>query len=182
MLLPPQEISRRSYSQELAVPRMLPGMLVQIPRIFDWTVDGPEFKKIFDVLGDGILAADLELWEDLRKSSHALFHHQDIEKLSVSSNTSKLKEGLVHFLDNASEKNIIIDLQDVLQRFMFDTSSILMTGYDPMSLSVEMPEVEFGEAADLGEEAIFYRHFKPVILWKFQNWIGVGLRRRCELL
>ncbi|CAA7047260.1 unnamed protein product [Microthlaspi erraticum] len=201
--------------------RMLPGMLVQIPRIFDWTVDvleatnltfsfkgpwfsgtdllftadpknihhilstnfgnypkGPEFKKIFDVLGDGILAADLELWEDLRKSSHALFHHQDIEKLSVSSNTSKLKEGLVHFLDNASEKNIIIDLQDVLQRFMFDTSSILMTGYDPMSLSVEMPEVEFGEAADLGEEAIFYRHFKPVILWKFQNWIGVGLEKK----
>ncbi|CAA7047259.1 unnamed protein product [Microthlaspi erraticum] len=202
---------------------MLPGMLVQLPRIFDWTVEvleatnltfsfkgpwfsgtdllftadpknihhiqsknfgnypkGPEFKKIFDVLGDGILAADLELWEDLRKSSHALFHHKDFEKLSVSSNTTKLKEALVPFLDNASEKNIIIDLQDVLQRFMIDTSSILITSYDPMSLSIEMPEVKFSEGAEPGEEAIFYRHFRPVIFWKLQNWIGVGLERKLK--
>ncbi|KAF3568961.1 hypothetical protein DY000_02013007 [Brassica cretica] len=54
---------------------------------------GPEFKKIFDVLGDGILSADLELWEDLRKSNHAIFHHPDFLKLSASSNTIKLKEG-----------------------------------------------------------------------------------------
>lgn len=103
---------------------------------------------------------------------------QDFQKLSVSSNISKLTEDLVPFLDNAAQENIIIDLQDVFQRFMFDTSSILMTGYDPMSLSIEVPEVEFGEAADLGEEAIFHRHFKPMILWKLQNWIGVGLERK----
>ncbi|CAN6866009.1 unnamed protein product [Brassica oleracea] len=139
---------------------------------------GPEFKKIFDVLGDGILSVDLELWEDLRKSNHAIFHHPDFLELSVSSNTSKLKEGLVPFLDNAAHEKIVIDLQDVFKRFMFDTSSILMTGYDPMSLSIEMPEVEFGEAAETGEEAIYYRHFKPVILWRLQNWLGIGLERK----
>ncbi|KAL9309968.1 Alkane hydroxylase MAH1 [Arabidopsis thaliana] len=201
--------------------RMLPGMLHQIPRIYDWTVEvleatnltfsfkgpwlsgtdmlftadprnihhilssnfgnypkGPEFKKIFDVLGEGILTVDFELWEEMRKSNHALFHNQDFIELSVSSNKSKLKEGLVPFLDNAAQKNIIIELQDVFQRFMFDTSSILMTGYDPMSLSIEMLEVEFGEAADIGEEAIYYRHFKPVVLWRLQNWIGIGLERK----
>ncbi|KAG2302503.1 hypothetical protein Bca4012_060798 [Brassica carinata] len=139
---------------------------------------GPEFQKIFDVLGDGILSVDMELWEDLRKSNYVLFHHPDFLELSVSSNTSKLKEGLVPFLDNAAEKNIVIDLQDLFKRFMFDTSSILMTGYDPMTLSIEMPEVEFGEAAETGEEAIYYRHFKPVYLWKLQNWLGIGLERR----
>ncbi|XP_010470317.1 PREDICTED: alkane hydroxylase MAH1-like [Camelina sativa] len=139
---------------------------------------GPEFRKIFDILGDGILAADSELWEDLRKSGHTIFHHQDFLEISVSSNVSKLKKGLVPFLDNAAGENIIIDLQDLFQRFMFDTSMILMTGYDPMSLSIEMPEVEFGEAVDHGEEAIFYRHFKPVILWKLQYWIGIGLERK----
>ncbi|KAG7585389.1 Cytochrome P450 [Arabidopsis thaliana x Arabidopsis arenosa] len=200
---------------------MLPGMLPQIPRIYDWTVEvleasnltfyfkgpwlsgtdmlftadprninhilssnfgnypkGPEFKKIFDVLGEGILTVDLELWEDLRKSNHAMFHNQDFLELSLSSNKSKLKEGLVPFLDNAAHENIIIDLQDVFMRFMFDTSSILMTGYDPMSLSIEMLEVEFGEAADIGEEAIYYRHFKPVMLWRLQNWLGIGLERK----
>ncbi|CAH8313161.1 unnamed protein product [Eruca vesicaria subsp. sativa] len=139
---------------------------------------GPEFKKIFDVLGDGILSVDLELWEDLRKSNHAIFHHPDFLKLSVSSNAIKLKEGLVPFLDNAAHEKIVIDLQDVFQRFMFDTSSILMTGYDPMSLSIEMPEVEFGEAAETGEEAIYYRHFKPVILWRLQNWLGIGHEKK----
>ncbi|KAH0857741.1 hypothetical protein HID58_086002, partial [Brassica napus] len=141
---------------------------------------GPEFKKIFDVLGDGILSADLELWEDLRKSNHAIFHHPDFLKLSASSNTIKLKEGLVPFLDNAAHENIVIDLQDVFKRFMFDTSSISLTGYDPMSLSTEMPEVEYGEATETGEEAIYYRHFKPVILWRLQNWLGIGLERKMK--
>ncbi|XP_013612627.1 PREDICTED: alkane hydroxylase MAH1-like isoform X2 [Brassica oleracea var. oleracea] len=188
---------------------MLPGMLFNIPRIFDWisevheandltftfkgpwfsgtdmlfTVDprninhmlssnfakskGPEFKKIFDILGDGIVTADMELWEDLRKSGHALFHHQNFLKLSVSCTTSKLKDVLVPFLDKAAEENIVIDLQDVFQRFMYDTASILMTGYDQMSLSTEIPGYEFGEAADFSEEAIFYRHL-----------IGVGIERK----
>ncbi|KAF2535485.1 hypothetical protein F2Q68_00019886 [Brassica cretica] len=199
---------------------MLPGMLFNIPRIFDWisevheandltfafkgpwfsgtdklfTVDprninhmlnsnfakskGPEFKKIFDVLGDGIVTADMELWEDLRKSGHTLFHHQNFLKLTVSSTTSKLKNYLVPLLDKAAEENIVIDLQDVFQRFMFDTASILMTGYDQMSLSTEIPGYEFGEAADFSEEAIFYRHLKPVILWRLQTLIGVGIERK----
>ncbi|RID44863.1 hypothetical protein BRARA_I01628 [Brassica rapa] len=199
---------------------MLPGMLFNIPRIFDWlsevheandmtfafkgpwfsgtdmlfTVDprninhmlnsnfakskGPEFKKIFDILGDGIVTADMELWEDLRKSGHALFHHQNFLKLSVSSTTSKLKDDLVPFLDKAAEENIVIDLQDVFKRLMFDTASILMTGYDQMSLSYEIPGYEFGEAADFSEEAIFYRHLKPVILWRLQNLIGVGVESK----
>ncbi|CAN8241254.1 unnamed protein product [Cochlearia groenlandica] len=196
---------------------MLPGLLVQTPRMYDWCVEvleasdltfpikgpwfsgidllytadpknihhilstnfanypkGPEFKKIFDVLGDGILAADLELWEDLRKSSHDLFHSQDFQNLSVSSNKSKLKEGLVPFLENACQENIVIDLQDLLQRFMFDTASILMTGFDPMSLSINLPEVEYSEAVELSEEAVFHRHHKPVILWKLQYLFGIG--------
>ncbi|KAL0644433.1 hypothetical protein Bca4012_042723 [Brassica carinata] len=200
---------------------MLPGILFNIPRIFDWlsevheandmtfafkgpwysgtdmlfTVDprninhmlssnfpnypkGPEFKKIFDILGDGIAAADMELWEDLRKSGHALFHHQNFLKLTVSSTTSKLKNDLVPLLDQAAEENVVIDLQDVFQRFMFDTASILMTGYDQMSLSTEIPGYEFGEAADFAEEAIIYRHLKPVILWRLQNLIGVGVERK----
>ncbi|KAF3566592.1 hypothetical protein DY000_02013022 [Brassica cretica] len=139
---------------------------------------GRKFKKIFDILGDGIIPADRELWEDLRKSGHALFHHQNFLKLTVSSTTSKLKNDLVPLLDQAAEENIIIDLQDVFKRFMFDTASILMTGDDPMSLSTEMPGNEFGEAADFAEEATFYRYFKPMILWRLQNLIGIGTERK----
>ncbi|CAN6866007.1 unnamed protein product [Brassica oleracea] len=125
---------------------------------------GPEAKKIFNALGDRILSADMELWENLRKSNHAIFHHPDFLKLSVlvSSNTIKLKKSLIPFLDNAAHEKTIIDLQDVFKRFMFDTSSILMTGYDPMSVSIGMPKVLFDEAVETGRDTT-----SSVLTWFF---------------
>ncbi|VVB09722.1 unnamed protein product [Arabis nemorensis] len=200
---------------------MLPGLLLQVHRIYDVIVEvleasdmtfcfkgpwlsgtdilltadptnihyilcsnfvnypkGMEFKKIFEVLGEGIFNVDSELWEDLRNSSHAIFSLQEFQKFSVSTSISKLKQGLVPILENAVEKNILVDLQDLFQRFMFDTSSILMTGYDPKCLSIEMPKVEFGEAVNGVADGTFYRHAKPVFLWKLQYSIGVGVEKK----
>ncbi|KFK40984.1 hypothetical protein AALP_AA2G070000 [Arabis alpina] len=202
---------------------MLPGLILQVPRIYDWitevleatdmtfcfkgpwlsgtdilaTVDpaniqyilssnfvnypkGIESKKIFEVLGDSIFNVDSELWEDMRSSSHAIFSHQEFQKISVSTTISKLKQGLVPILENAIKKNILVDLQDLFRRFMFDTSSILMTGYDPKCLSIEMPKVEFGDAVDGAADGIFYRYVKPVFLWKLQYWLGVGVEKRMK--
>ncbi|KAL1217914.1 Alkane hydroxylase MAH1 [Cardamine amara subsp. amara] len=202
---------------------MLPGLLLQIHRIYDgltevleatdmtycfkgpWlsgtdilaTVDpvnihyilcsnfanypkGMEFKKIFEFLGDAIFNVDSGLWEDMRNSSHAIFSHQDFQKFSVSTSVSKLRQGLVPILENASEKNILVDLQDLFQRFLFDASSILMTGYDPRYLSIEMPKVEFGDAVYGVSDGIFYRHAKPMFLWKLQYWIGVGVEKKLK--
>lgn len=36
---------------------------------------GPEFRKIFDVLGDGIFNADFELWELHRRTTLSFFSH-----------------------------------------------------------------------------------------------------------
>lgn len=36
---------------------------------------GPDFREVFDVLGDGILTADSELWKNLRKASKFMFSH-----------------------------------------------------------------------------------------------------------
>ncbi|CDY38915.1 BnaA03g12640D [Brassica napus] len=124
---------------------------------------GEEFQKIFEFLGDGIFNVDSGLWEDMRNSSHAIFSNKDFQSFSVSTSVSKIRQGLVPVLENASEKNILVDLQDLFQRFLFDTSSILMTGYDPGSLSIEMPKVEFGAAVEGVVDGIFYRHIKPVL-------------------
>ncbi|KAL0673588.1 hypothetical protein Bca4012_001569 [Brassica carinata] len=137
-----------------------------------------EFQKIFEFLGDGIFNVDSGLWEDMRNSSHAIFSNKDFQSFSVSTSVSKIRQGLVPVLENASEKNILVDLQDLFQRFLFDTSSILMTGYDPRSLSIEMPKVEFGAAVEGVVDGIFYRHIKPVFLWKLQSWIGVGIEKK----
>ncbi|EOA26929.1 hypothetical protein CARUB_v10023023mg [Capsella rubella] len=196
---------------------MLPGLLVEIPRVYDYvtelleasnltyplkgpcfggldmlvTIDpanihyimssnfenypkGSEFKKIFDVLGDGIFNADSELWKDLRKSTQSMMSHHDFQRFTLRTSMSKLEKGLVPLLDYVAEKKLVIDLQDVFQRFTFDTSFVLATGVDPGCLSIDLPDIEFARALNEAEEAIFFRHVKPEMVWKMQRWIGIG--------
>ncbi|CAH8273837.1 unnamed protein product [Arabidopsis lyrata] len=207
----------RSFLTNWPLLGMLPGLLPQLPRVYDFitevledgnlnylfkgpflggidmlfTVDpanihhimssnfanypkGTEFKKLFDVLGDGIFNVDSELWKDLRKSSQSMMNDPDFQRFSLATSLSKLEKGLVPLLDHAAKEKLVVDLQDVFQRFTFDTTFVLATGYDPGCLSVEMPEIEFARALDDAEEAIFYRHVKPEMVWKIQRLIGVG--------
>ncbi|KAG2244525.1 hypothetical protein Bca52824_093612 [Brassica carinata] len=135
---------------------------------------GPEFKKLFDVLGDGIFNADSELWKDLRKSAQSMMMHPEFQRFSLATSLSKLEKGLVPLLDHVAKEKLVVNLEDVFQRFTFDTTCVLATGYDPGCLSVEMPEIEFARALDDAEEAIFFRHVKPEILWKMESFIGLG--------
>ncbi|CAF2272351.1 unnamed protein product [Brassica napus] len=122
---------------------------------------GPDFKEVFDVLGDGILTADSELWKNLRKASKVMFSHQGFRRLLM-------KEGAV------------VDLQDVFVRFTFDTTLVMVTGSaDPRSLCVEMPEAdEFAKALNDVGEGVMYRHVKPRFLWKLQRWVGFGQEKK----
>ncbi|KAF8111831.1 hypothetical protein N665_0072s0042 [Sinapis alba] len=196
---------------------MLPGILVEIPRVYDYitefleasnltflfkgpclvgvnmlfTVDpanihhimssnftnypkGSEFKKLFDVLGDGIFNADFDLWMDLRKSAQSMMSRPDFQRFTLRTNMSKLEKGLVPILDHFAEKKLVLDLQDVFQRFTFDTTFVLATGIDPGCLSIEMPEIEFARALDDAGEVIFFRHIKPEIVCKIQRLLGFG--------
>ncbi|VVB09937.1 unnamed protein product [Arabis nemorensis] len=196
---------------------MLPGLLVEIHRVYDYitelleasnltypfrgpcfggldmliTVDpanihhimssnfanypkGSEFKKIFDVLGDGIFNVDSELWKDLRKSAQSMMSHPEFQRFTLRTSIRKLEKGLVPLLDHVAEKKLVVDLQDVFQRFTFDTTFVLATGFDPGCLTIEMPEIEFSRALDEAEEAIFFRHVKPEKVWMMQRLIGVG--------
>ncbi|CAF2049690.1 BnaA09g42120D [Brassica napus] len=207
----------RSFPTNWPFLGMLPGLLVEIPRVYDYvtefleasnltfpfkgprfggldmlfTVDpanihhimssnfanypkGSEFKKLFDVLGDGIFNADSDLWKDLRKSAQSMMSRPEFQRFTLRTNMSKLEKGLVPILDHFAEKKLVFDLQDVFQRFTFDTTFVLATGIDPGCLSIEMPEIEFAKALDEAEEAIFFRHFKPEIVWKMQRLLGFG--------
>ncbi|KAG2242591.1 hypothetical protein Bca52824_095555 [Brassica carinata] len=201
---------------------MLPGLLVELHRIYDFTVEllestdltfllkgpwfsgmdmlltvdpanihymlssnfynytkGAEFKEVFDAFGDSILTTESEAWKNLRKASQVMINHHGFQKLSVSTTMSKLKEGLVPLLNRFAEEGATVDLQDVFGRFMFDTTLVIVTGCDdPRSLSFEMPEDESAKALhDIGE-GILYRHVKPRLLWKLQNWFGVGKEKK----
>ncbi|XP_057806973.1 alkane hydroxylase MAH1-like [Salvia miltiorrhiza] len=135
---------------------------------------GPEFKKIFDVLGDGIFNSDSESWSSQRKHARFLITHDRFRKFLINTTKDKLQYGLVPLLEHVSRQGLVVDLQDVYQRLTFDTTCRLVTGFDPGCLSVELPEVPFSRAMDEAEEAIFMRHCLPETVWKIQRFLGIG--------
>ncbi|KAL0790706.1 hypothetical protein Bca101_006952 [Brassica carinata] len=139
---------------------------------------GPEFKELIDVFGGSILIADGELWKNLRMSSQAILSRQGFQNMSMSVTTSKLKDVLLPLFSRFSEDGTILDLQEVFQRFMFDTTLVTTIGSDPQSLSTEMPELELAKALENAGEAIVFRHFIPRFMWKFQTWMGLGQAKK----
>nr|QWK52310.1 cytochrome P450 96A2-1 [Isatis tinctoria] len=215
------KISYGRILRNLPALRMLPGLLVALHRIYDYSVEvleisgltfsfkgppfagmdmlvtvdpanihhimssnfsnyikGSDFQDVFDVFGDGIITTDSYLWKNLRKSYQTLLHHQDFQRFSMRTMTSKLKDGLVPLLNHFAEEGTTVDLQDVFGRFTFDTILILITGSDPRSLSIEFPEDELAKALDDVGEGILYRHVKPRFLWKLQKWMGFGQEKK----
>jgi len=135
---------------------------------------GDEFAKIFDILGDGIFNSDGDLWKFHRKITQSLINHKRFMKFMIQVNYDKVEKGLVPVLQHAFKHGLVIDLQDVFQRLTFDTTCMLVTGYDPRCLSIELPDVPFSRALDEAEEAIAYRHALPESLWKLQKRLGIG--------
>ncbi|XP_027077297.2 alkane hydroxylase MAH1 [Coffea arabica] len=139
---------------------------------------GPEFKKIFEVLGDGIFNSDLDLWKCQRKLARALLNHQSFHKFLVSTSWNKVEKGLIPILDYVAKQGLMVDLQDVFQRLTFDTTCKFVTGYDPGCLSIDFPGVPFSKAMDEVEEAIFMRHILPEIVLKLERWLGIGQEKK----
>ncbi|XP_038706296.1 alkane hydroxylase MAH1-like [Tripterygium wilfordii] len=141
---------------------------------------GSEFLKIFDILGDGIFNSDSDLWKSQRRSSQALITHQRFYKFLVKTIHDKVTKGIVPVLDHVCKQGIVMDMQDFFQRFTFDATCMLVTGYDPGCLSTEFPKIEFAEAMDAAEEAIFHRHSWPETIWKAQRMLGLGQEHKLK--
>ncbi|KAL0353411.1 UNVERIFIED_CONTAM: Alkane hydroxylase MAH1 [Sesamum angustifolium] len=83
---------------------------------------GPEFRKIFDLLGDGIFNADFELWELHRRTTHSFFSHATFHTLLGRAVWGKVETGLLPVLDSFLKQGIAVDLQDILQRHIVPES------------------------------------------------------------
>ncbi|KAL6583179.1 hypothetical protein OROMI_005257 [Orobanche minor] len=141
---------------------------------------GPKFKEIFDVLGEGIFNSDSDSWKYQRKVARALITHPGFLRRMGKINREKMENGLVPVLEMMCEQNRVFDLQDLFQRLTFDTTCVLVTGYDPGCLSVDLPDVPFSRAMDDAEEAIFMRHVIPERVWKFERLVGFGSEKKLK--
>ncbi|KAM7499111.1 hypothetical protein LguiA_023525 [Lonicera macranthoides] len=139
---------------------------------------GPEFRKIFDILGDGIFNTDSKLWTIHRKTALLLMNHAEFQDLLETVIWHKIKKGLLPLLERVCEKATELDLQDIFQRFTFDTSCSLFLDYDPLSLSMDLPHIECEKAFSNLTEALLYRHILPEGCWKLQKKLGVGKEKK----
>ncbi|KAK1397797.1 alkane hydroxylase MAH1-like [Heracleum sosnowskyi] len=135
---------------------------------------GPEFRKIFDILGDGIFNADGYLWELHRKTTISLFNHAEFCKMLLESTKKKVENGLIPVLDHVSRNEIEVDLQEIFQRLTFDNICCLLLDHDPQSLSIDLPYIPCEKAFTATEEALLYRHVFPESILKLQRVIGFG--------
>ncbi|EPS60696.1 hypothetical protein M569_14105, partial [Genlisea aurea] len=139
---------------------------------------GPDFKKIFDILGDGIFAAEFESWEKQRRAAKAAVGNLAFHQFVARTVWGKVSETLVPMLRSASENEETIDLQTTFERLAFDTTCMQVLGHDPCSLSEEMPHLGHERAFSDAEEAILYRHFIPEVVWNLQKRLQIGTEKR----
>ncbi|KAE8706795.1 Detected protein of unknown function [Hibiscus syriacus] len=139
---------------------------------------GPEYKKIFDILGDGIVNVDMDLWKKQRVIAQASIKHHLFHKYLLRTTRAKVENGLIPVIEHAAKQGLVMNLEDIFQRFTLDSVCILVTGYDPSCLALESPRVLFSEVVDDATEAIFYRHVRPECFIKLQKWLNMGQERQ----
>ncbi|GJR20869.1 cytochrome P450 [Tanacetum coccineum] len=139
---------------------------------------GDEFRKIFEVLGDGIFSSDGELWEIHRKVTMSLLKHPKYQSLLEEIIWDKVEKGLLPILESICGQGVEVDLQEIFERFTFDTISKITLDHDPKSLSIDFPYVAYVKAFSDAEEALFQRHIAPRSIWKLQQLLRVGNEKK----
>ncbi|KAL7586519.1 hypothetical protein Lser_V15G36597 [Lactuca serriola] len=139
---------------------------------------GPKFREIFDFFGDGIFNVDGHLWEIQRKTTMSLFRQPNFQSVFEGIVWNKMERGLLPILESISKLGNEMDLQDIFQRFTFDTICTLLLDFDPKSLSLDFPFLPCEKSlTDIGE-SMLCRLFSPPIFWKFQQLFKMGNEKK----
>ncbi|XP_015163966.1 alkane hydroxylase MAH1-like [Solanum tuberosum] len=104
--------------------------------------------------------------------------HQRFHKCLVKTNVHKVENGLIPVLEFVAKESRVLDLQDVFKRLTLDTTCMLLTGFDPDCLSLELVDVPFLNAMDDAKDVCFIRHLLPKSVWKLQQWLGFGTEKK----
>ncbi|KAK2665990.1 hypothetical protein Ddye_004564 [Dipteronia dyeriana] len=139
---------------------------------------GPELREILEPLGDGIFRTDADLWKFQRKLMHEALHDKRFQPFLERCTRQKLEEGLIPIIEHVSKLGLEVDLQDLFQRFTFDTTCRLVFGFDSNSLSVELPIIPHEKAFDDLERISFKRYLMPKAYWKLMRWLQIGDERK----
>ncbi|XP_062203625.1 cytochrome P450 CYP94D108-like [Phragmites australis] len=135
-----------------------------------------------DFLGHGLFNSDGEQWLWQRKNASHQFSKRSLRKFVADVVQAEVANRLLPLFRRDSG---VLDMQDVLERFAFDTICMVAFGHDPCCLADGGVLAEaksdfmrtFGEAQDL----IVGRFLDPVeVSWKIKKCLNVGTERRLK--
>ncbi|KAL7103274.1 hypothetical protein ACP275_08G169600 [Erythranthe tilingii] len=139
---------------------------------------GPEFKKIFEILGDSIFRADFELWELHRRATLSVINQAGFYTLVEKTTWQTVRTGLFPVLDHYVLEGTEIDMQNILDRFAFDNTCRLFFNHNPCSLSKDLTNrVRCEKALSEAVEPLLHRHIWPESIWRLQSWLNIGNER-----
>ena len=142
---------------------------------------GNYFRDIvFELLGDGIFAADNETWQKQRKIASIEFHSTNFRKLTIESIFELVNNRLIPVLESSLKNNVAIDLQDILLRLTFDNVCMIAFGVDPGCLQPHLPEIPFAAAFEDATGATLLRFVMPVCVWKAMRFLNLGMERKLK--
>ncbi|XP_010247156.1 PREDICTED: cytochrome P450 94B3-like [Nelumbo nucifera] len=133
-----------------------------------------------DFLGRGIFNADGEIWKIQRKTASYEFNTKSLRNFFMKSVEEEIQTRLVPVLKRASVLNQVVDMQDILERFSFDTVCRLSFNMDPGCLGSEGTTGTefmnaFGEASTYSAGRFFYA---LPYMWRIKKALNIGSEKR----
>ncbi|KAJ0964198.1 hypothetical protein J5N97_029320 [Dioscorea zingiberensis] len=138
-------------------------------------------STLHDFLGDGIFNSNGPLWRLQRKTASFEFNTKSLRSFIFHHVRHESLHALLPILSNTSRASlpVLIDLQDLLERFAFDNVCSLVFGHDPRCLHDSADGLRFfhafQEASHLSIERMNHAFD---LLWKVNKWLNVGSERR----
>ncbi|XP_038721641.1 cytochrome P450 94A1-like [Tripterygium wilfordii] len=170
-------------------PSRIHGVLTANPDVVEYILktnfeNYPKGEKRFiiflkDFLGHGIFNSDGDLWKFQRKTAVHEFNTRSLRNFSVENARIEIFTRLIPMIAKAGETGQVLDLQDMLERFAFDSICKLAFNVDPGCLGGDgTAGSEFMHAFEDAAQISSGRFMYPFpILWKFKRFINWGSER-----
>ncbi|XP_073009784.1 cytochrome P450 CYP94D108 [Typha latifolia] len=136
-----------------------------------------------DFLGHGIFNSDGEQWRRQRKAASFEFNKRSLRNFVVETVQFEIVERLLPLLRSAQEKDEIVDLQGVLERFGFDNICNVAFGEDPGCLTSGDADMKFMKAFGEAQNLVMDRFMSPIkVAWRIKKILNIGSERRLREL
>lgn len=158
-----------------------PELLEDVQKLqFDTFEKGPRLRGIFfDLLGNGIFAADSAIWVHQRKTGSNLFTTRSLRD-AMTHTVHDLLPVMHRHLQHSVDTQTPIDLVNFFSRFTLEAFADIGFGVRLGCLYDLAAHRPFQAAFDGAQRLIANRVLTPPPIWKLKRWLGVGSERQLK--